>query len=452
MKMISLAVLLAATQTASAARPLSLSEAVDLAFRSEPTLAQARVAKERSKLAVLRAQLDRVTVRIDGSINEQFNKTNIGGPTIIDPTTGLPADDQAPQTGTGTFNLQADVRVPIFSGLRVESTVKRAQKIDDISVVQIRQQQKDVALSVARAYWAVRRLQLLQAVQLGALEKLREAELVTDGRVKAGLAPPIDRNRAQLRKLQQMATLADLAGQVREAHAQLAVALGISEEIVLTDEPTVPDVAPPGAAELLSEARTRPELRAASLNLEAQRQNVRIAASGFYPQLNGQAFFQVTNNAFNPLSGVRGVSSRSANPFDNLGGNLVLGLTLSQNFFDMLNTWTAHRDARWEWERLREEERRLGRVVESDVRVSQAKVQRLHDKRAPLIEAREVARDNLKILEARYKNGDALVFEYLDGTVDLINAEQSLADVTAQLRLAWLELEASLGRVVGVTK
>jgi outer membrane protein len=450
MKMIALAGLLLATQTASAARPLSLAEAVETAFRTEPLLAQARLAKERTKLGVLRAQLDRVSVRVDGTINEQFNKRNIGGPPVIDPNTSMPLDDQ---TGIGVFDLRADVRVPIFSGLRVESTVKRAQKADELSVVAIRQQRRDVALSVARAYWAVRRLQLMYQVQLGALDKLREAETVAEGRVKAGLAPPIDRNRAQLRRLQQTATLADLAGQVREAHAQLAVALGINEEIVLTDDAGVPDAAPPTADDLLSEARgTRPELRTAALNLELQRQNVRIAASGYYPQVTGQMLFQVTNNAFNPLSGVRFVSSNNPNPFDNLAGNLVLNLTLTQNFFDMLSTWTAHRDARYEFDRLREEQRRFGRLVESEVRVTQARVQRLFQRRAPLVEAREVARDNLKILEARYKNGDALVFEYLDGTVDLINAEQSLADVSAQLKLAWLELDASLGRVVGVER
>jgi outer membrane protein TolC len=70
-------------------------------------------------------------------------------------------------------------------------------------------------------------------------------------------------------------------------------------------------------------------------------------------------------------------------------------------------------------------------------------------RRAPLISAREVARDNLSILEARYKNGDALVIEFLDAQNDLTTAEQQLADATAQLYLSWLELEASLGKVLG---
>ena len=59
-----------------------------------------------------------------------------------------------------------------------------------------------------------------------------------------------------------------------------------------------------------------------------------------------------------------------------------------------------------------------------------------------------VARDNLVILEARYQNGDALVIEFLNAQVDLTDAEIQLANVTAQLRQAWLELDAALGRIL----
>src|SRR5206468_13013475 len=125
------------------------------------------------------------------------------------------------------------LNVPIFSGLRVESNVKRAQKLDEAAVVSIRQARKDLALSVARAYWSVRRLALLIDVQRDSLARLREAEAVTDGRLKAGLAPPIDRNRAVLRRLNLAAQLADLAGQLREATVQLAVTLGVKDDLVL---------------------------------------------------------------------------------------------------------------------------------------------------------------------------------------------------------------------------
>ena len=75
----------------------------------------------------------------------------------------------------------------------------------------------------------------------------------------------------------------------------------------------------------------------------------------------------------------------------------------------------------------------------------------LYAQRAPLLKARDVARDNLTIVENRYKNGDALIIEFLDSQIDLEGAERLLADLTAQLQLAWLELDASLGKIVGAS-
>jgi outer membrane protein TolC len=449
------------------ARPLRFPEAVALGLRVDPATATALIAEDRARLAVLRAQLDRVSLKIDGSLQELFTKSNIGGPTLfrctiagvsfsLDPETcaqqggvAMQAAQQSPEQGIGTFNVAANLSVPIFSGLRVESNVKRTQKLRDASTAGIRHARRDVALAVARAYWSVRRLGLLFEVQAAALGRLAEAVEVTGGRVKAGLAPPIDENRARLRRLQRAAQVADLEGQLREASAQLAVALGLREDVVLVDAVPVHEGRPPPAEELLVDARRgRADLALSRLNAEAQRQAVRMALSGYMPQLTGFLLFQVGNNQFNPISGVRGFS-QSANPFSNLSGSLTTGFTLSMNFFDTLHTWTAHRDARYEEARLWEESRRVGRLVEADVRAAHARVEKLIARRAPLVEALEVARDNLAILEARYKNGDALVIEYLDGQIERVNAELELADVTAQLHLAWLELEAALGRTVG---
>jgi outer membrane protein TolC len=159
--------------------------------------------------------------------------------------------------------------------------------------------------------------------------------------------------------------------------------------------------------------------------------------------------FQYSNNAYDPVTGVRSVNAGGANPFAGVSGSVTLGATLGVNFFDTFNTWTATRDAQYELARLTEERRRVERVVDADVRTAHAKVMHLFNRRVPLVSARDVARDNVTILETRYKNGDALVIEFLDAQIDLGQAELNVADIEAQLYLAFLELEASLGRIVG---
>ena len=93
---------------------------------------------------------------------------------------------------------------------------------------------------------------------------------------------------------------------------------------------------------------------------------------------------------------------------------------------------------------------RAGRIVESDVRGARAKVIRFHQVRAQLRSAEEVAHDNVAIIQKRYENGEALVFELLDSELELLDLERRLADAESELELSWLELDASLGVVIGV--
>ncbi|MCU1282144.1 MAG: efflux system, outer rane lipoprotein, NodT family [bacterium] len=470
MRATALITLLLATSSAAQAetRRLSLQEAVQAAMHVDPLVSEAHIQNDRARLGVLRAQLDRFSLKVDGSVQELWNKTNIGGPTVYDcmamGTTiqtdaatctmyggvATPSAIQQPSQWTGLSNFQANANYYLFSGFRVEANVKRAKATEQASLVQVKQQRKDTALAVARAYWNVRRLMILRDVQQSALQRMIDAEAIADGRLRAGLAPPIDKNRATQRKLAQMGILEDLLGQARTAAAQLGVALGIGDELELVDEVVVPEQAPASPAELVRDALgRRPELQNAKLQVEVQHQNVRIARSNFFPQLTLFGLFQYGNNAFNVGTGARSLSS-VANPFSNLSGNFTGGVQLTMNFFDTLNTYTATADAHYLEEVNKQEVRRFERLVDSDVRAAYATLLKLYARRVPLTGARDVARDNLTIVEGRYKNGDALIIEYLDAQIDLANAELNLADVTAQLQLQWYELQAALGYTVGV--
>ncbi len=461
-------VVLISTITARAeTREISLEDAIELAIRVDPLLEAANVDRERTKVATLRTQLDRITLTLDGNLRELWNKVNIGGPTLGYCTLGTSVGaaspsactmaggtftafpDQSPSAAQGLFNLSAQLNVPLFAGFRIDATVKRAQRTEEAAIVQVRRQRKDTALAAARAFWSVRRAELLRDVNRAALLRMEDAEKIAGGRVKAGLAPQIDRNRAANRRLQQSATVAEYEGEIQEAVAQLGVSLGLTGDVQLRAAFTFPETAPPNPEALVAAARNdRSEIAIAKLQREAQRQSIRIARSGYYPQLGMFGLFQYGNNQLSVGTGARGVSA-AANPFADLSGSLTLGASLNMNFFNMLNTYTASKDAEYEAARLVSEQRRIERAVDADVLSTRAKVMRLYTKRAPLRESVDVARDNAKILEARYKGGDALVIELLDAQNELGTAEASLVDVEAQLELAWLELRAALGETLG---
>ena len=63
-------------------RAVTLDDAVELALRTDPAVDAAYIDRDRTKNATLRTQLDRITLRIDGQLQELWNKSNIGGPTL----------------------------------------------------------------------------------------------------------------------------------------------------------------------------------------------------------------------------------------------------------------------------------------------------------------------------------------------------------------------------------
>lgn len=471
---------------------LSLREAIEMGLRTDPGIVSAIQTRERGKLAVLRAQLDRVSLRVDAFLNEQYRVSNLGGSppsascaTFLSTKTLAGAGDlyaplqlyslsssglssptetecqasggtyitqDALQMGAlGQFNLAANLNVPLFSGFRVTATVERARQMRDAAEASVKQSERQIALEVLRAYWSARRLELQIEVSQKSLARYDEAAAAVAARVRNGLAPAIDQNRMETRRQSELSRRADLEGGLLEAKAQLAVLIGKSLLSTALNEPV--DVPQPPSEQLdtvdqiLLEARhRRPELRSAHAQLLAQTEVIRIARSGYYPQLSLSGLVQFSNNPFNPLVGAR-VANSSTNPFTNITGSVFVGGALSYNLFDTLNTYTSVRDAQLEEKRLLAEERRIGRVIESDVRVLHARLVHLYRVREPLLRTQSLARDNLSILERRYRNGDVAIIDLIESATDLINQDVQLANQTALIAQTWGELYLAAGRL-----
>lgn len=477
---------------AAEGRPLSLRDAIELALRSDPAVAAAVATRERSDLAVLRAQLDRVSIRVDTFLTEQWRAANLGGSappascssllplstlpdgstlgtpvqllsisgssygspsqTQCDAAKGVYVQSEAIASGwQGQFNLAADLRLPLFTGFRITSNVDRARHQRDAAAATVRDNMRQVALTVLRAYWSVRRVELQQQVSRQAIARFQEAVQVVTARVRAGLAAQADINRMETRRQNELARMADLTGSANEARAQLAVALGLGATPVQLTETTDMLPPPPSSPEevdpILNTAyRERPDLRAMQAQVLAATAMVRMARSTFFPQLSLSSLMQFSNNPFNPLVGAR-AANQSADPFANITGSLFVGGTLSLNLFDTLNSYTGLRDAQLEHRRVVEENRRIGRLVEADVRALHARLSRLYNTREPQLRGREIARDNLDISERRYKNGDIGLLDFIDSQVELLNAEINLANTAASIAQTWSELYLASGRL-----
>ena len=249
---------------AQPAKSLSLREAMELGLGRDPGVVSAKQTRDRSQLAVTRAQLDRFSLRVDAFVNEQYRASNLGGSppspscATLAPVRGglyapfqlysmgggglsVPTESECAaasgqylvgdtiQTGgLGQFSLAANLNVPIFTGFRVSATVERAQHLRDSAEASLRQSERQIALDVLRAFWAARRLELQLDVSRQSLERFNEAAAAIAARVKNGLAPVIDQNRMESRRQSEVSRRADLEGGLLEAKAQLGVLLGMT--------------------------------------------------------------------------------------------------------------------------------------------------------------------------------------------------------------------------------
>jgi outer membrane protein TolC len=419
---------------------LSLAEAIALAEQQAPALTRAHAQVDRARLASLRAQLDRVAVSVDASVAELYNKSNIGGPA---PDVG-PA---SPDIVLGLSALTGSVEVPLFSGFRVTRTIERAGHVETAAGFDARAERLALAASVTRAYWAVRRLQVLAEARRASLERLAQSEEVVRARVKSGLSPPIDANRAAQRRLALEAEIAGLAAQEREETAALGALLGMPSDPALSD-PLVafdPSRVDGGADE---GGDPHPAVRAAEARRWAQATATDVLRAGYWPQLSLFALGQYGNNPSRAGIGARQLHI-SPNPVAGVVGDVQAGLRLTLNIFDGLRTTQAVQDAEHLERIAAADVQAVSRDVDRATRVARARARGLVERRAVLLRARDVAQDNLAIVERSYQNGDALFVDLLDANLAAADTEREIADIDAQLTLAALELQLARGRVPG---
>jgi outer membrane protein, multidrug efflux system len=423
-----------------ASRTLTLDEAIALAEERSVEVEVSQIDQDRARLRTLRANLERVHATVDASVAELYDKPNLFGPT----------PPGSPDILLGLSSLEARVGVPIFSGFRVEANIARAELLERATVEETERERRDLALAVARAYWSVRRLALLEEAQRASTERLAESERLVKARVDAGLAAGLDINRAAARGARLDVERTALANERREATVRLAMLLGMpDEELELVDGAPARPAADGSVDSYVQQAfDARPELRALELQNAALVEEQRAVESNYWPQLDGGVLMQLGNNP-----ALAGVGSRAvigaANPFANVVGDVQVGLTLRMNLFDTFATTHAVDDVGHRRRRAALERTGVARSVESEVRIAHARVTSLVAQRAALVKAKEMVGDNLVILEKAYGRGEVLFTEVLDVQVELADAERQIVDVDAQLALATLELQSAVGSAVG---
>lgn len=436
MSAVLLGVLCALTPAASSTPTLSLAEAVSRALGHNGGVRVRRADRAMAELAERRAMLAQVRARVDASLEELWARAGMLG-------------DRPASTTLGLSDLSARVEVPLFAGFRLSAGIAQAEARSRAAEADVAAAEREVAREVALAFAAVHALEQRLEVEQAAQARVTEAERAAAVRVSTGLAPRVDSERLAARRLAGEVTSIELAGERAVALAGLAAALDWQGPLSL-EPPPRPAPLSLGVDELLVRARSRrSELRAAEHRVEAEAEGVTIARAGWLPELTAVGSIQLGNNPAVAGVGARGVSG-AASPFAELTLDVQAGVRLSINLFDTFATTDAVTSAQQLEQRRRAEQHQLVQQVEREVHTAYARVQQAQRVARAIEPAQAGAEAARALIARRYEAGEASVLELLDAELELLELHRRRARTIATLQQAWLELEAAVGRIIGV--
>ncbi|MBS0334080.1 MAG: TolC family outer membrane protein [Proteobacteria bacterium] len=277
---------LLAAALAPAAHALSLDEAIALARKANPGIAQAQAQADAAAARLSQAQAARLpTVSLAGETGT--GRTDLGG------FFGFGRANVAPRAAV------VEIRQPLFAGGAIGASIDRARAGRDAAVADVAGARAQLSVQVAEAYVGVQtaaRLTDLAAAQVSETEEvLRQARL----RFDRGEVPRTDVDQAQARLAEAEADRARAQAEAARARAHFVSVVGAAPDAL------EPATAAPATAHGLEEAvalaeQRSPVYRSAGLALQAAEAAVRAAEGGRLPSLALAATASTTRDKFFP--------------------------------------------------------------------------------------------------------------------------------------------------------
>ena len=353
---------------------------------------------------------------LNGSANQSWNwgRTQTAVP---DEETGDYSTVYVNTSSNGT-NLSLSTSIPLFTGLQLPNQYALAKLNLKAAVADLEKAKEDISINIASAYLQVLFNQELRDVAQGQVELSREQCARIERLAQMGKASAAEVADARSRVAQDQMTLVQTDNDYHLSLLDLAqlIELDSPEGFVLE--------APQDSLELQlltnpediynAALLNKPAIQAAQYRLEGSKHSIRIAQSGYYPQLSlsgslGTSYYSTINRNF----------SQQMN--DNF--NKYVGISLSVPLFNRLATRNQVRAARLQREnyalQLDDAKKTLYKEIQQawyNATASQAKYTSSH---AAMLASAE----SFQLMARKYEGGKANAVEYNEAKQNLMKAQ-----------------------------
>ncbi len=417
-----------ATTLSSNSRTFTLDRAIVTALQQNPDIQRARQEIERTKgiYIEMRAEaLPRIDATGDFADTDPHLRANHGAPTetVIDPVTGQPttvslggSSGQAERAYS--VNLQATQVV--FAGGRIISQIRAADFGRDSTYFAFRNAIDLIVSTVRQQFYQVLLNRSLIGVQEESVKLLESQLRDQQNRFEAGTVPRFNVLQAQVALSNQIPNLITARNNYRISQLQLAKTIGLdfdpnrgdSSPIEVVGDLQYQDRKMPLAEAIDTAKQRRPFLKQQKANILSQSEQVRVARSGFFPQLNATAGEQVRSSAF------------SDNPRD-VSNGYVFGATGTWAIWDWGQTWGRVKQQRALLQESKISYDDAVRQVELEVQQAYSNLGQGRELIQSQVKNVEQAEEALRLASARLAAGAGTQLEVLNARVEVTTAQSN---------------------------
>lgn len=393
----------------------SLRRCIDYAIEHNIDIRQAANTAEQSAVEVNTAKWARLP-NLNGGAGQSWNwgRTQTAVP---DETTGDYSTVYVNTASNGT-NMQLSTSIPLFTGLELPNQYALAKLNLKAATADLEKAKEDISINIASAYLQVLFNQELHEVALGQVElSLQQCKRI-EGLAGVGKASNAEVADAKARVAQDRMTAVQTENDYRLALLTLSqlIELDSPEDFVLESPSTAITPSPiPSPDDIYQTALTgKASIRAAQYRLEGSRHSVRIAQSGFYPQLSlngslGTNYYSTINRTFHQQMG------------DNF--SKYLGLSLNIPLFNRLATRNRVRTARLQQESYALQLDNAKKTLYKEIQQAWYNATAAESKYASSHTATLASEESFRLMTQKYENGKANAVEFNEAKQNLMKAQ-----------------------------
>lgn len=418
--------------------PLSLSQAVQIALKNNPTVKASAAYAEAVRQGITIAKSNRYP-QVDFS--EGFTRGNnpvyVFG-TLLTQRQFTSADFALNTLNTplplNNFETQFSGSVPLYDGGVTSRMVQNAKLASQIASDQQRRTEQEVIFQVVQAYTnallARENVRVAQSAVGTAQSDLKDAQARQD----QGMAVPSDLLSAEVQLATVREDLLSARNAVALAQAALNAAMGLPHATLTTTEGRLAEIQLDAGSLEERERRAlmvRPDYLGAQIGRQRARNGIHTARAGFQPKVSLFSSWALDNQTF---------ASRG-------GNNWAAGATLTFNIFDGAAKFARLAEAHARASQASAVEEQLKSTIGLQVEEAFLNLETARERVAIARDAVSQAKESLRILQNRYQAGLATMTSVLQAETARTQVEKKYLNAVYDYRLSDAALELATGEL-----